>query len=75
MKAEYIINNNEFVGCSNYPLCDFKYKNDEIIKKQMKCPRCYSYMVERKGPYGKFYGCINYPFCNQTVENEKNIKY
>ena len=68
-------NNNEFVGCSNYPLCDFKYKDDEIIKKQMKCPRCNSYMVERKGPYGKFYGCINYPFCKQTVENEKNIKY
>ena len=56
-----------FVGCSNYPKCDFKYKTDEIIKNTIKCPRCGSYMVRRSGMYGTFYGCINYPFCTQTI--------
>ena len=56
-----------FVGCSNYPKCDFKYKTDEIIKNTIKCPRCGSYMVRRSGMYGTFYGCINSPFCTQTI--------
>ena len=69
-------NNAEFVGCSNYPFCDFKYKNDDIIKDTVICPRCGSFMVKRKGRYGEFYGCINYPdYCNQTIESDSNYNY
>ena len=59
-----------FVGCSNYPLCNFNYKNNEIIENNVKCPSCNSYMVKRQGKYSDFYGCINYPYCTQTLEIE-----
>ena len=63
-----------FVGCTNYPLCDFK--SDKInLDKPIRCPRCNSYMVLRKGVNGYFYGCLNYPYCTQTINKEKiNIK-
>ncbi|MBU3902215.1 MAG: topoisomerase DNA-binding C4 zinc finger domain-containing protein [Candidatus Thermoplasmatota archaeon] len=30
----------------------------------MKCPKCGSPMIERKGKYGKFWGCSRYPSCD-----------
>jgi len=60
--------NSLFLGCSNYPLCDFTNKNIEIIDNQIKCNQCGGYMIKRKGKYGKFYGCTNYPYCKNTLE-------
>ena len=66
----------EFVGCSNYPICDFKYKSKEIISKKIICQKCHSYMVKRKGTRGSFYGCINYPdYCNQIIKRDSNYNY
>ena len=36
----------------------------------MKCPRCLSPMVEKKGKYGTFYGCSDYPHCRHTQSIE-----
>jgi restriction system protein len=32
----------------------------------VKCPKCGSDLVERKGKYGKFMGCSGYPKCDYT---------
>jgi len=68
-------NNSNFVGCSNYPKCDFVYNTTDILKNTIKCPKCGSYMVKRNSNHGQFYGCINYPYCNQTIENVSNMYY
>jgi len=66
--------NSVFVGCSNYPFCDFRHNDIDMIKNPIECPRCGSYMVERNSMYGSFYGCKNYPFCKQTINNISNNK-
>lgn len=60
--------NTQFLGCTNYPACDLKLKNIEIINEQIKCNACGGYMVKRKGPYGRFYACTNFPYCKQTLK-------
>lgn len=55
--------NSLFVGCSNYPKCNFTNNSIDIINNTIKCPDCGSYLVKRKGPFSYFYGCINYPRC------------
>ena len=60
--------NREFVGCSNYPQCDFTHKNTDILYKHIKCPTCGAYLTLRKGKKGNFYGCINYPKCSHTED-------
>ena len=67
--------NSEFVGCSNYPMCDFTYSKKDIIEHNFICPICNGYLVKRNGKDGEFYGCINYPYCTQTAENENGIEY
>jgi len=56
-----------FVGCSNYPACDFTNDNKSIITNPIKCPICDGFLVIRKGSYGQFLGCTNYPdYCKHT---------
>lgn len=64
-------NNSTFVGCSNYPKCDFNSKYIDIINNPIKCPNCGGFLVKRKGKYGNFYSCINYPKCTYTSKIEK----
>lgn len=67
--------NSEFVGCSNYPKCDFTYNYLNILTDKIKCPSCGGYLVKRHGSYGIFYGCTNYPFCNRTIDDrDKSIE-
>jgi len=61
-------NGKSFVGCSNYPACDFTNDNTSIITNPIKCPRCDGFLVERKGKHGKFLGCMNYPYCEHTAQ-------
>lgn len=73
------INKSEFLGCSNYPLCNFTTKSIEILDKTIICNSCGGYMVERSGYNGKFLGCSNYPKCKNTQDYiktypEKNHK-
>lgn len=55
-----------FIGCGNYPLCDYKHSDVKTLRMNKKCPICGDYMVKRKGKYGEFFGCNNYPFCSHT---------
>jgi len=65
-------NNNNFVGCTHYPACNYTNKNLSIISNPIKCPSCGGYLVERNGAYGKFYACSNYPLCYYKINsNEK----
>lgn len=64
-----------FIGCSNYPSCDFSHSNLDILTKPVKCS-CGSYLVKRSGKFGSFLGCINYPTCKETMQSfteEKEI--
>ena len=58
----------EFVGCSNYPKCDYVMWDVNAVKKNIRCPECGGFLVERKGKYGSFLGCSGYPECYYTKE-------
>lgn len=59
-----------FIGCSNYPNCEFTYalqiNNYNVIYKtlELACPKCNAPLCIRGGRYGVFIGCSNYPECN-----------
>ena len=54
----------QFLGCSNYPQCDYRVKNIEILNDKLVCTKCGGFMVKRGDG---FYGCTNYPFCENTI--------
>lgn len=57
-----------FLGCSNYPLCNQTYSRLEILEDKYLCPRCESgFMIKKTGRYGNFLGCTNYPDCKNTI--------
>ena len=60
--------NTFFVGCSNYPQCDYTVRDTSIMDSNKRCPRCGGFLVRRKGKYGSFWGCTNYPACTYTEE-------
>ena len=60
--------NRYFLGCSNYPQCDYTVNDTAVLEKPRKCRVCGGFMVERSGRFGKFYGCSNYPTCQHTEE-------
>lgn len=55
--------NRYFVGCSNYPQCDFTIRDTSVLDNPHYCPECGGFLVKRKGIYGAFIGCSNYPVC------------
>lgn len=61
--------NKKFVGCSNFPGCDFTIDDTEVINEQIECNVCGGYMIKKTGPYGDFYRCSNHPIC----ENKSKI--
>ncbi|MDR1696108.1 MAG: UvrD-helicase domain-containing protein [Endomicrobium sp.] len=63
---------NYFLGCSNFPACDFTNNDTSIIQRPVQCPSCGGFLVARKGNKGRFLGCINYPTCKQTAQIPKN---
>lgn len=54
----------DFLGCSNYPQCDYTVNNLEILNNKKICSNCGGFMIIRKWYNGYFYGCTNYPHCN-----------
>lgn len=71
----------EFLGCLNYPACDFtsNFKRNEqgeieLVKAaepqmlEEKCPQCGKNLRQLVGKYGPFIACSGYPEC-------KYIKY
>ena len=67
--------NGKFVGCSNYPKCDYVQKEKkELVYTGQSCPQCGSPLVERMDRRGrKFVACSSYPSCkyigNKPEEN------
>ena len=66
-----------FVGCNNYPECDYTRNvgedagaEPEVIEGR-KCPECNSDLIIRHGRYGKFIGCSSYPDCRYIEPLEK----
>lgn len=57
-----------FLGCSNYPMCDYAIKHIEVLDHNKVCPNCGGFMIKRKGRYGPFYGCSNFPLCKYTMK-------
>ncbi|MCL2846788.1 MAG: UvrD-helicase domain-containing protein [Firmicutes bacterium] len=57
---------NFFVGCLNFPTCDFTNKDTSIIENPIKCLSCGGFLVVRNGQQGKFLGCTSYPNCRHT---------
>ena len=70
-----------FLGCSNYPTCDFRSSVEEFtfdknlyaedFNWEQKCPKCSSEMKLRFGKFGPFMGCVNYPDCKGIVNIPK----
>lgn len=56
-----------FVGCSNYPNCDYTLLSTTVLTDHKKCS-CGGYLIKRTGQYGNFYGCSNYPVCTQKMK-------
>jgi DNA helicase-4 len=59
-------NSKNFVGCSNFPACDFTNNDTSIIEHPVPCPKCGGFLVARNGVNGRFLGCTNYPNCKHT---------
>ncbi|MEM0910117.1 MAG: topoisomerase DNA-binding C4 zinc finger domain-containing protein [Pseudomonadota bacterium] len=59
-----------FVGCSNYPACDYaeNLHQDEIktlkVMDDSKCPLCSSPLAVKNGRFGMFIGCTSFPSCH-----------
>ncbi len=70
--------NGSFIGCTNYPECDYtRNLNDdgsagsEPEKVGRNCPECDAELVFKQGRYGKFIGCSGYPNCRYIEPLEK----
>lgn len=64
---ENLQNQSKFLGCSNYPMCDYAV-GYEILKNKKICRKCGGFMIQRRGKFGYFYGCSNYPACTNTEQ-------
>lgn len=59
--------NGKFIGCTNFPDCDF---TKSIVKTTgVKCPKCKKgEIIEKVSKKGKrFYACNNYPDCDYAI--------
>ncbi len=64
-----LLRNNQFLGCSNYPICNQTFHNVEILENTILCPDCKSgFMIKREGKFSPFLGCTNYPKCTNTIK-------
>lgn len=61
-----------FIGCSNYPLCDNTYTDLNILENPVICPKCGEFMVKRinRSNGTSFYSCLNY---NVILESGKRL--
>jgi DNA topoisomerase-1 len=70
--------NGRFIGCTNYPECDYTRNLDdsggttaEPEKVGRDCPECGSELVFKQGKYGRFIGCSGYPKCRYIEPIDK----
>ena len=62
-----------FIGCSNYPECDYREKEPEVVEYTGEnCPICGKPLVYRVGKKNKkFIACSGYPNCNYIKKEEQ----
>ena len=76
----------EFLGCSNYPDCNFtsNFIRDDNGKIELKalpepvlldelCPKCGNPLREMVGKYGKFISCSGYPTCKYIKQEKSDV--
>ncbi|NEV61015.1 type I DNA topoisomerase [Thiorhodococcus minor] len=73
--------NGRFIGCTNYPDCDYtrdlnadkaEQEAPEVVEGR-SCPECGSALEIKRGRYGKFIGCSAYPKCKHIEPLEKPV--
>ena len=65
-------NGKTFVGCSNFPRCDYTINDSSVLANPKKCPSCGGFLVKRRGKNNHwFVGCSNYPYCTHTEQLNK----
>ena len=76
--AKRLGRNGVFIGCTNYPECDYTRNltddgtaSAEPEKVGRDCPECGSELVFKQGRYGRFIGCSGYPKCRFIEPLEK----
>lgn len=70
LKVEH--NGKSFIGCSNYPKCNYYLSNTTILLHPKICPACGGFLVKRKDKNGhRFIGCTNYPYCTYSESIKK----
>lgn len=57
-----------FVGCSNYPKCDYTVNDISVLENPIYCPVCGGFLTKRNAAHGIFLGCTNYPLCDYTEQ-------
>ncbi len=73
LKVEH--NGKYFIGCSNFPNCEYTLRDTKILSNPLKCPSCGGFLIKRKGKNGHwFIGCTNYPYCEYTEQIHKRFK-
>jgi len=70
--------NGRFVGCTNYPECDYTRNLDGTAEPEAPesfddypCPDCGGQLIYKTGRYGRFIGCSQYPKCKHIEPLEK----
>ena len=65
-----------FIGCSNFPTCDYREKElEELEQNGETCPICGKPLVYRVGKKGKkFVACSGYPECNYIKKEETPVE-
>jgi DNA helicase-4 len=62
-------NKNQFLGCTNYPICNQTFNNILILENTILCDKCKSgFLTTKIGKYSNFLGCSNYPKCSNTIK-------
>lgn len=66
-----------FLGCANYPVCQYTRavveheKLEDKILPGSECPLCSHELAVKQGRYGMFIGCSNYPNCHHIEHEEQ----
>lgn len=55
-----------FLGCSNYPMCNYTTSDTTALNKQITCPKCGGFLVETVGVGYVYLRCSNSPRCDYT---------
>lgn len=60
-----------FIGCSNYPQCNFMEPLEKPTDTKVLCPKCQQgNILQRKSRRGKiFFSCARYPDCDYALWN------